>query len=79
MNTALRLQAGRFLLRANRFSDVMHQLGELLVRRFGLGVHEIEDFARFVGHDFSMLLIRSFDKLRMTDAARDRFRRIPGS
>jgi hypothetical protein len=32
----------------------MHQLGELFVGRLGLGVHEIEDFARFVRHGINM-------------------------
>jgi hypothetical protein len=46
----------------------MHQLGELFVGRFGLSIHEIKDFARFVGHGvLNVRLNRAFDKLGMTD------------
>ena len=43
-------QTAGFLLRPHGFPDIMHQLGELLVGRLGLGVHEIEDFAGLIGH-----------------------------
>ena len=52
---------------ANIVSDQSHQLSELLVGGFGLGVHEIEDFAGLIGHALNMRLNEPFDKSRMAE------------
>ena len=56
-----RVDAGRF--GANVLANQTHQLSKLFVGRLSLGVHEIEDFAGFVGHAaFNMRRNRGRDK-----------------